>query len=275
MNNFVVGLKKFFTNKNVVTILGVLGVLVILFFGYTSSIKKQTNPVVVPVAAKKINPETQITDGDVEYKKIPGGIVTEGVMRNSVGLIGKYTNINVTIPKGSLFYSEWIVDQEQIPGNWIEGLDYKKGELGYYMSVNITNTLGNSVKPNSYIDIYMKAEDENGSPIFGKLLKNIKVLVVHDGQGKNIFNDNTAIGSPSKIGFGVSPDLYILLKKAEYLDLDLIIAPRGSTVPENDNIIVTSSTLRDYIDTKAETIPEDVIIEETEENPEENPEIIE
>ena len=53
MNNFVMGLKRFFTNKTVVTILGVLGVLIILFFGYTSSIKKQTNPVVVPVAIKK------------------------------------------------------------------------------------------------------------------------------------------------------------------------------------------------------------------------------
>ena len=43
----------------VVTILGVLGVLVILFFGYTSSIKKQTNPVSMPTAAEKINPKTK------------------------------------------------------------------------------------------------------------------------------------------------------------------------------------------------------------------------
>ena len=42
------------------------------------------------------------------------------------------------------------------------------------MDVNIENTLGNNVLPNTYIDIYMKAKDENGTPMFGKLMKNIK-----------------------------------------------------------------------------------------------------
>ena len=41
MNNFVIGFKKFITNKNVVTVLGVVVVLIILFVGYTSSIKKR------------------------------------------------------------------------------------------------------------------------------------------------------------------------------------------------------------------------------------------
>ena len=45
MNNFVIGLKRFFSNKNVVTILLVIVILVVLYIGYSSSIKKQTNPV--------------------------------------------------------------------------------------------------------------------------------------------------------------------------------------------------------------------------------------
>ena len=61
MNNFVIGLKRFFTNKNVVTVLGVLVVLAILFWGYTSSIKKETNPISIPVAAKKINAKDEKT----------------------------------------------------------------------------------------------------------------------------------------------------------------------------------------------------------------------
>ena len=52
---------------------------------------------------------------------------------------------------------------------------------------------------------------------------------------------------------------YILLHKAEYLDLDLIIAPRGKTVPTEDYLIVTSATLRDYIDAQTITVEEDVI----------------
>lgn len=281
MNNFVIGLKKFITNKNVVTVIGVLLVLGILFWGYTSSIKKETNPLNIPVASKKINAMTQITSEDITYTQVASRMVGEGVIRSSAQLIGKYTNINVTIPKGSMFYMDWIVEAEKIPGNWIEQLDYENGELGYYMDVNIENTLGNNVLPNTYIDIYMKASDENGTTMFGKLLKNIKVLVVHDGSGNDVFKDSTSIGSPSKIGFAVSQDLYVLLKKAEYLNIDLVLAPRGSTVPSEDSIIVTSATLRDYIDAQTITVEEDIVEEEIENpnqevpNPNNNQPIIE
>ena len=270
MNNFVIGLKRFFTNKNVVTILLVLVILVALYIGYSSSIKSQTNPINLPVAAKTINAQTKITSEDVTIKKVPNSMVSDNAIRNDWEIIGKYTNINVTIPEGSLFYNEWLVEEKDVPGNWIEQLDNEKGELGYYMSVNVESTLGNSVLPNTYIDIYMKATDENGTVMFGKLMKNIKVMVVHDSNGGNVFGDSTEIGIPSKIGFAVSPDYYVLLHKAEYLDVELIIAPRGSMVPTEDYAIVTSSTLRDYIDAQTITIEDDVIPEEVEENVSEN-----
>ena len=264
MNNFVIGLKRFITNKNVVTVVGVLAALGILFFGYTSSIKKETQPISIPVAAKKINPKTQITSEDVTYVQVASRMVGNGVIRSSGEIIGKYTNVNVTVPEGSMFYTDWLAEASKIPGNWIEQLDYEAGELGYYMDVNIENTLGNNVLPNTYIDIYMKANDENGTTMFGKLLKNIKVLVVHDGSGNDVFKDTASIGSPSKIGFAVSQDLYVMLKKAEYLNIDLILAPRGSTVPSQDYIIVTSATLRDYIDAQTITVEEDIVTEDLE-----------
>lgn len=269
MNNFVIGLKRFFTNKNVVTIILVLVILVVLYIGYSGSIKKQTNPVNMPVAAKKINPQTQITNEDIRYTQVANSMIGDGAVRSSGLILGKYTNLNVTIPEGSIFYSDWLVDAKDIPGNWIEQLDYKEGELGYYMSVDVESTLGNSVLPDTYIDIYMKAADENGTTMFGKLMKNVKVLVVHDSTGKNVFDDTAEIGTPSKIGFAVNQDMYILLKKAEFLNIDLVIAPRGATVPTEDYVIVTSATLRDYIDAQTITIEEDVIAEEIE-NPNDN-----
>lgn len=265
MNNFVIGFKRFITNKNVVTIIGVLVVLGILYWGYSSTIKKATNPVSIPVAANQINPQTQITSSDVTYKNVAASMIDDSVIRASNEILGKYTNLNVTVPAGSPFYSEWLVDGENLPGNWIEQLDHEKEELGYYMSVSVASTLGNSVVPNSYIDIYMTATDENGVMMFGKLMENIKVLVVHDGSGNNVFVSGET-STPSKIGFGVSKDLYILLKKAEYLNIDLTIVPRGSTVPENDYVVVRSSTLRDYIDAQTITVEEDVILSEATEN---------
>lgn len=272
MNNFMIGFKRFITNKNVVTIILVIVILVVLYFGYSGSIKKQTNPVNMPVAAEKINPKTKITNELITYKQVPNSMIDENTIRNITLIEGMYTNINVTIPKGSLFYSEMLISGDKLPGNWIEQLDYENGELGYYMDVNVESTLGNNVLPNTYIDIYMKASDENGTIMFGKLLKNVKVLVVHDSSGNDIFNDTSSIGSPSKIGFAVNQDMYILLTKADYLNIELILAPRGSTVPSEDYIVVTSSTLRDYIDAQTITVPEDVIPENTtgEENNTEN-----
>ena len=266
MNNFMIGLKRFFTNKNVVTIILVIVILVVLYFGYSGSIKKQTNPVSMPVAAEKINPKTKITDKMLTYKNIASSMIDENAIRNRTLIIGKYTNVNVTIPKGSLFYAEWLVDEANLPGNWIEQLDYEKGELGYYMDVNVESTLGNNVLPDTYIDIYMKANDENGTVMIGKLMKNIKVLVVHDGSGNNIFDDTSNEGAPSKIGFAVSQDYYMLLTKAEYLNVDLILVPRGATVPTKDEVVVTSQTLRDYIDAQTITIEEDIIPGEEENN---------
>lgn len=275
MNNFMIGFKRFITNKNVVSVLGVLIVLGVLYWGYSSTIKKATNPVNVPVAAKVIGPQTEITASDIVYKKIAASMIDESVIVNTVQLLGRYTNVNVTIPQGSVFYTNWVVNAEDVPGNWIEQLDKEKEELGYYMSVNMATTLGNSILPDSYIDIYMKATDENGTIMFGKLLKNIKVLVVHDSSGQNVFKDSSNIGTPSKIGFGLTKELYVLLKKAEYLNLELVIAPRGITVPQEDSVIVTSATLRDYVDAKTIPVEEEDIIEEEndiEENLEVQPE---
>ena len=259
MNNFVIGFKRFITNKNVVTIIGVLVVLGILYWGYSSTIKKATNPVSIPVAAKTIEPRTQITNSDIRYKNVAASMVDDNVIRYSNNIIGMYTNLNVTVPEGSPFYSAWLVKGDDLPGNWIEQLNYEKEELGYYMSVSVASTLGNSVVPGSYIDIYMTATDETGTMMFGKLIDNVKILVVHDGSGNNVFKAGQ-VSSPSKIGFGVSKDMYILLKKAEYLNVNLTIVPRGSTVPENDYAAVRSSTLRDYIDAKTITVEEDIIL---------------
>ena len=61
-----------------------------------------------------------------------------------------------------------------------------------------------------------------------------------------------------------------MLHKIEYLDVELIIAPRGSVVPTEDYIVVTSSTLRDFVDAQTITVEEDEIPEDTENENEEN-----
>ena len=263
MNNFVIGLKRFFTNKNVITILLVIVILGVLFWGYKSTIEKETNPVTVPVAAREIAPQTKITNDDVTEAKIAGSMLSSNVVRSKDFIVTQYTKVNVTVPEGSVFYTEWLDDEENIPGNWLELLDREADEKGWYMDVDLVSTYGNSVVPNSYIDIYMKATADNGTVMFGRLLKDVKVLVVHDSTGNNVFSSTNEDEEPAHIGFGVNPDTYILLNKIGYLyDVELIISPRGVTPPEEGYAIVTSSTLRDYVDARTITVEEDEITKE-------------
>lgn len=265
MNNFAITFKKVITNKNTITIIGILVILALLYWGYSSTVKKSVDPINIPVAAHRLLSEQKITNDDISYQKVSQVVVGSNVIRNASEIVGKYTNLNVTIPEGSMFYSEWLTTINNLPGKWIEAVDFANGEEAYYYHTDIVETLGNSVLPGSYIDIYMTAEDENGNLMFGKLLENIKILAVHDGGGKNIFYDASNIGSPSYLGFALSHDLYILLNKAERLGgygIELILAPQGVTpqkVSEGNTVLVGSETLRDYIDANTVSLTDEHI----------------
>lgn len=258
MNN----LKRIVMSKNFITIVLLLVGLVVLYIGYDMTIKKETNPIRVPVATRTINPTEQITEEDITWKTVPSAAVSENVLQHDILITGNYANINVTIPEGSMFYEEWVIGKNDLPGKWVELVE--KGEVPYYFPVSITSTLGNSVLPDTYIDVYLKIEDENGTVMFGKFLDNIKILAVHDSNGKNVFGNAEEIGNPSYIGFGVTSELYLLLKKAEYLGLEFTISPRGQTPPTYDYIVVKSETLKEYIESKTIMVPEDEILKETE-----------
>lgn len=264
MNNLAISLKKFFTNKNTVTIIGVVAILIILYVMYTKQINKATEKIQVPVASKTINPQTQITADDITHIEVANAAKPDKVIMKDELIIGKYTGVGVTVPEGSMFYNDVIVEKEELPGNWLTLLE-KDAEgnlqIPYYFSVNTTTTFGNSIQPGDYVDFYVRAYNEKDELMFGKMIENIKILAVTDGSGQDVFKSQTDIGTPSFLNFGLSSQLHDVLKKAEYLngtDIELIVIPHGGAVPEeNLETNVTSSQLRDFITTKAAEVKQD------------------
>lgn len=260
MNNFMNSFKKFIKNKNTVTVLGIILILVVLYWGYSSRINSAVKPITVPVAARKIGPYEQITTDDIKMVEVSSISVNEKVIRSSGNIINMYTNLNVTIPEGSMFYSDWLVSEKNLPGKWIEKVDFEDGEEAYYMSVDTVSTLGNSVIPDSYIDIYMKATNDEGLVMYGKFLENIKVLVVHDSDGNDVFSNAEGDSTPSRLGFAIENEFYTLLKKIEYLEnsgIELVLAPHGTKVEDLGDIAVRSEDLRDYVIAKTAEIDTD------------------
>lgn len=261
-------LNKFLKNKNTVTILGIILILVLLYIGYTATIKATVDPIQVPVAKEKILPSTQITADKLQYKNVSKAVLTDSTYRSANEVVGLYTNVNVTIPAGSMFYKEWLVSGDNLPGNWLKEVKFDEGEEAYYFGVNVASTFGNSILPDSYIDIYMKAYDANNNVMYGKLFKGIKVLAVHDASGQDVFSDSENIKTPANLVFALSHDNYNLLMRAEYLSstgVDLVIAPQGEST-DVKGTLVSSATLRDYVNVHTSSVTDDQIEQEVEEN---------
>ena len=195
MNNLIVGFKKFLTNKNTVTVVGVLAAIVILYIGYNMRINQAITPITVPYALEEINPGVQITEDMVGTKEIPQSMSDGTILTDSADVIDMYSSADSVIPEGSLFYTRSVVSREQLPGSII--LDYPRGYVLYNLDVDMASTYSNSIYPGNYIDIYLKVQnvvDPNNPAasgddriMVGKLLENVKVIAVYDSDGNNVF----------------------------------------------------------------------------------------
>lgn len=259
MNNILVSLKKFITNKNTITVLGVIAILGLLYYGYNKTIETQTKPIKLCVASKTIQPRTAITDDLINCNvEVPKAFVSKShYVQSSSKIIGMYSAINTVIPEGSPFYSEYLITKEQIPDNPFYLVP--DNQRPYNMAVTTASTYGNSIFPGNVIDVYMKATDENGQVMVGRLLEKVEVLAVRDSQGNNVFEDTTANRTPATLLFGVPEEVYILLKKTEYLKsygVEIFPVPYGGTAPEG-NLTVGREELVDYINSNTVTFFEE------------------
>lgn len=261
MENMSVGIKKFLSNKNTVTVVGVVVAVLVLYIAYNMRVQSAVNPISVPYAKEQIKPGIQITEDMVGMMEVPPSMLQDGVIKNTAEVIDKYSNADTLIPKGSLFYTRQVVEKEQLPANII--LDYPKGYVLYNMPVNTESTYGNSIYPGNYIDIYLKITRKavEGQVVtsdaekmqYGKLVENVKVLAVKDASGQPVFSNLDEQRTPAMIVFALPEDYYLLLKKASYLqsyDSQLVPVPTNESLKdEPGSLEISSESLRDWINT--------------------------
>ena len=260
MNNVLVSIKRFFQNKNTVTIIGVVIVLALLYGGYKWQIDNAVAPVMIPVAKVDIQPRTEITKDMISYISVPSISVANNVIRSQTNITGKYTGVNSVVPAGSMFYSTVLVNKDQLPDAAFT--DVKDGEIPYQFPVTMDTSYGNSVFPGNKIDIYMKALDENRQVMVGKLLENVEVLAVKDSQGRHVFENTSETRTPSTFIFGVPERVHILLRKASYMysqGVELFPVPHGGTIASLGEMQVSTQYLETYINNHTVTIPENEV----------------
>ena len=103
MNNLKASMKKFLGNKNTVTILGVILCLVILYIGYNYQINRRVELVSIPYAKETIQPRTYIKDEMIGSMEVPKSFLKGSYYSKKENIVGKYSNYNTIIAKGSIF----------------------------------------------------------------------------------------------------------------------------------------------------------------------------
>lgn len=262
MGNLGFKLKKFLQNKNTVTLIGTLLILAILYFGYNWRINKAITPVKVPYAKDTIQPRTKITEDMVDYVDVLPGMINSDTIKNVQNIVGKWSNYNTIIPKGSLFYKTTVVSAEELPDAALVGTP--AGYTPVYLPVTTETTYGNSIFPNNYIDIYLKILDPDGKPMVGKLIENVKVLAVKDRNGQHVFENSEEARTPAYIIFALPEDMHLLLREARYLgnirELSAEIIPVPTTQSysaEPGTLRLASTELKNYVELNVGTVNPD------------------
>ena len=247
-------MKKLFANKGVVTFLGGVLCIIILFFAYRYRVNKEINPISVPYAKERLEARAEITEDKVGTLKVAATMVTEGVIRDKKQVIGKYVNYNTFIPAGSLFYTSSVITWDQMPDSaWSDIAD---GNTIVYLSATSTTT-GSFIYPGDKIDLYFKTTD-NGKLVYGKLIEGIKVLAVKDSTCAHIFKKTAAQKDFATLIFSLSEDLHLLLRKASYVSGEIIPVTRNQDYCKNkDCTKVTSAYLRNLIESQVDSAVQD------------------
>lgn len=268
MNNLIISIRKFLKNKNTVTVIGVVIIVAILYFGYNAQIKNETSPVQVCVTTKTIQPREMIGSDNTTLVYVPNSVVRDSsVYRNCASIYGMHANYNTMIPNGSLIYSGTVVPFEELPdANFVK---VKEGEVPFKLSVNMDTTYGNAIFPGTKVDIFMKANNEAGQLMVGKLISNVEVLFVKDSAGRHVFENTAEERIPAYLMFGLIPEQWDLLTKATYManfSVELFPVPHGGPNPIEGATEISSQQLRNFIN--ANTIPSDYLTETN--NPQQN-----
>lgn len=251
MNNLKASMKKFLGNKNTVTIIGVILCLIILYIGYYYRISSKVKLVPVPYARETIQPRTYITKDMIDTMNVPESFLVGNYYTTDKSIIGKYSNYNTIIAKGSLFYTDLVVDEKDLPDSAFSNVP--EGYTVIIYPVNIYSTYANSMAPGSYINIYYKSLNDDGEVMFGKFISNIEVLDVKDSSGRHVFENSEEARTPAYMLFAVPEETHLLLRKALYLknyDVELLLIPNTATLTEDQKVTVSSLQIEEFINSK-------------------------
>lgn len=271
MGNIVTTFKRFLSNKNTVTIIGVLLGLIVLYVGYNYRVKTAVSTINVPVAKKTIYGRSVITSDLITQTQVLSSMVTgknNTIIRSNSNLISANdpfcVAVNTSIPANGFFHTEQVVKCSSVNGNYLKNMP--DGYSPVSIPVDIHKTYGNSMLPGDYIDLYARMTSSDGKLIFAKLVSKLPIMAVVDSKGQNVFG-GANVGTPAELQFACPNEqdgvnLFMLLTKAILLG-----ESRVELIPMPGNASYTSTPGETRVDSNYMM---NLILSYTEEVPDES-----
>jgi len=254
--------KRFFANKNTVTILAVVVGIAVLYFGYKWRVDEAISPENVPYARQEITSRTIITESMIGFTQIPRSMITKNpnLVTRTANIVGMRVAYGTTIPANSLFYAGALMEEKEMPDSAFANIP--DGYAPYSLSVNLATTYGNSIYPGNRIDLYIKYVDDTGKLVFGKFIESIEVAAVKDSSGQHVFETTVESRTPSELLFYVPDEMFSTLMKARFIGYSLAIMPiprNASYSASTGETRIASETIEEFIKSKTVILPEEYL----------------
>lgn len=264
MGNLITTIKRFISDKNTVTIIGVFLGIIVLYIGYNWRVNKTVTFVEVLYAKQEITSNTQLTPEMLGTINVNAELLknSPNIIRNVMEITDAnnelyYVNFGSSIPAGSLLYREHLISKEEKVDEKLYSIpdDYRY----YTFEVDMSSTFGNAIAPGNSIDIYAYVNDGD-TRMYGKLYHNVNVIDVVDGNWATIAGDKEK--SPDLLVVLVKEDVFRVLKKAESISgVEFDIAPNNSSYEDmkkdKGDTAVSSVDIQLHIEGKFQYITED------------------
>lgn len=244
-----------------VPLMSVFALLGLLYLYTEMKIDKEVNEVQVVYTAAEIPPRTEITDDMLKVLTKPARSVPLNAITDKKQIVGKWTVSGYGIPENSFVYKGKVVDKSELPDAGL--LELKEGEVAVSLLVDLETSLGNSIIPESHIDLYFRNvlyDKNNPKALLGPLAENVRVVAVKDSQATNVFEEKGMVNEhqqkdatkPKSTNlakiyiFAVPEELSGLINKGKLLG-DVFPVATGETYKEGLKVVATQNEIVDFI----------------------------
>ena len=128
MGNIVTTIKRFLSNKNTITILGVLLGIVVLYIGYNYRVDQAIDTVMIPYAQQTITATSEITQDLISTTEVLRSFVSSNsnLITETGALINttdpKCITYGTSVPQGAFFYNEQVISCSASPNDPLQNM---------------------------------------------------------------------------------------------------------------------------------------------------------